>query len=316
MTSWLAATLMGAGPLHEARYESEAAAERAGRAIGAGAAILAVRRAVRGGALRVRPGAEVEEPTRREVKRLLECYSEWWLRVGAAAMSQQDVVRGIVARRNGQMAAMAVELVVLLDGAKADAAPGTLAAATPLFKADAALKSSAEIAAKLAAVALVGEGNLPRHLGTLGAPLRARKQQPADEFDSAAPSLRVDLRNGLLLARVADLMPGSAGGVLAACQQHAASKDGMVANMALVLRRLGLPDVDPEDIVNGRRVPSLQLLWTLAQTHMAASLVGADALVREAQRINRRAKPVRSVPKALLQWVRTLPYPTTLRVCH
>ncbi len=58
---------------------------------------------------------------------------------------------------------------------------------------------------------LVGEGNVVRHLEMLGYKLRY-SQSPLTEYPFAVTNLAVDLRDGLRLCRLAELLTGGCAG--------------------------------------------------------------------------------------------------------
>jgi len=64
---------------------------------------------------------------------------------------------------------------------------------------------------------LVGEGNLLRHLELLGYRLQY-KQSPLAEYPYAVTNLAVDLRDGLRLVRLAELLAGEGAGAAAGGQ--------------------------------------------------------------------------------------------------
>jgi abnormal spindle-like microcephaly-associated protein len=97
----------------------------------------------------------------------------------------------------------------LLKGAR------TLPADPPLFAVDAPFKSLADLAQEFAQRHLKGEANLARHLAHLGAPLKHR-QSPLEELALGVKNLAVDLRDGVRLARVAEMV-GNTRGLMQVC---------------------------------------------------------------------------------------------------
>jgi abnormal spindle-like microcephaly-associated protein len=66
---------------------------------------------------------------------------------------------------------------------------------------------------------LVGEGNVLRHLELLGYKLHY-KQDPLVEYPFAISNLAVDLRDGLRLLRLAELLTGKESGGMELVQGH------------------------------------------------------------------------------------------------
>jgi hypothetical protein len=93
-------------------------------------------------------------------------------------------------------------LVALLDQAKR---LEVLPRRHPLFKPAAAVKSSAEVLHEFARLYMAGEGNLAKHLGSMGYQV-AHKQIYLEEIDFKAQKLSRDLRDGVRLARLVDAL--------------------------------------------------------------------------------------------------------------
>lgn len=77
-----------------------------------------------------------------------------------------------------------------------------------LFRVAAPVKSSAEAVQAFLHGRLVGEGNLLRHLELQGYRLEY-EQSPLAEYPYAVTNLAVDLRDGLRLVRMAELLTGA-----------------------------------------------------------------------------------------------------------
>jgi abnormal spindle-like microcephaly-associated protein len=78
-----------------------------------------------------------------------------------------------------------------------------------LFRIDSPIKSSADIVRSFLHQRLHGEGNVLRHLDLLGYRL-GYQQSPLTEYPFAITNLAVDLRDGLRLCRLVELLTGGA----------------------------------------------------------------------------------------------------------
>ncbi|XP_005095167.1 abnormal spindle-like microcephaly-associated protein homolog [Aplysia californica] len=237
---------------------------------------------------------------------LLLQYSSLWLRVGLETVfgeilmlqSNQDVVglsRFIVTRllscpdiaaeyshptvphlyRDGFAAAVSrhmvkkfLLMVYFMDTAKTD----RLIDHDPcLFCKDAEIKSSKEILVQFSREVLSGEGDITRHLAYMGYTV-SQVQQPIDEFDYAVACLSKDLKDGLRLGRVLELLAGDSS-VMGKLRAPAISRLQKVHNMEAFFKAMakrGLEfntlegvAVTARDVVDGHREKTLALLWHL-----------------------------------------------------
>uniref|UniRef100_A0A3P9LT42 Abnormal spindle microtubule assembly n=1 Tax=Oryzias latipes TaxID=8090 RepID=A0A3P9LT42_ORYLA len=140
-----------------------------------------------------------------------------------------------------------------------------------LFCVDAEFKATKDLLLAFSRDFLSGEGILPRHLGYLGLPV-SHVQTPLDEFDFAVKNLAVDLKCGIRLARVMELLTLD-WRLSAKLRLPAISRLQKIHNVDLALQVLkakgiDLKDehgsiIDSRDIVDGHREKTLSLLWKI-----------------------------------------------------
>ncbi|WIA17340.1 hypothetical protein OEZ85_014203 [Tetradesmus obliquus] len=191
-------------------------------------------------------------------------------------------------------------LVLLLDRA-ATVLSGPLR--TPLlFRLNCSIKSSKEVVMQFLHGRLVGEGNVGRHLELLGYKL-SHSQSPLMEFPFAISNLAVDLRDGLRLIKVAEVLTG-ADDLLAQSRFPSERRPMQLHNTSVALSALaaagvplhalptssGLVNLKPEDIVDGDRERTLALLWAASRTLQLGSLLRVTTLRAEVQRVLARVR--------------------------
>ncbi|XP_037105159.1 abnormal spindle-like microcephaly-associated protein [Syngnathus acus] len=140
-----------------------------------------------------------------------------------------------------------------------------------LFCVDAEFKTSKDLLLAFSRDFLSGEGILPRHLGYLGFPV-SHVQTLLDEFDYAVVNLSVDLKCGIRLARVMELLTKD-WSLSAKLRLPAISRLQKIHNVDIALQVLKIRGVDLndehgsiiscKDIVDGHREKTLSLLWKI-----------------------------------------------------
>uniref|UniRef100_I3J7C8 Assembly factor for spindle microtubules n=1 Tax=Oreochromis niloticus TaxID=8128 RepID=I3J7C8_ORENI len=140
-----------------------------------------------------------------------------------------------------------------------------------LFCVDAEFKASKDLLLAFSRDFLSGEGILPRHLSYLGLPV-SHVQTPLDEFDFAVKNLAVDLKCGVRLVRVMELLVQD-WSLSVKLRLPAISRLQKVHNVDVALQVLkskgiDLKDergstIDSRDIVDGHREKTLSLLWKI-----------------------------------------------------
>ncbi|XP_077440379.1 abnormal spindle-like microcephaly-associated protein [Vanacampus margaritifer] len=158
-----------------------------------------------------------------------------------------------------------------------------------LFCVDAEFKTSKDLLLAFSRDFLSGEGILPRHLGYLGLPV-SHVQAPLDEFNYAVLNLAVDLRCGIRLVRVIELLTKH-WGLSAKLRLPAISRLQKIHNMDITLqvlkiRGVDLKDehgsiIDSRDIVDGHREKTLSLLWKIIFSFQVEVILNEDQLREE-----------------------------------
>uniref|UniRef100_A0A0R3SMZ8 Calponin-homology (CH) domain-containing protein n=1 Tax=Hymenolepis diminuta TaxID=6216 RepID=A0A0R3SMZ8_HYMDI len=169
-----------------------------------------------------------------------------------------------------------------------------------LFNLSAPAKSSAALCLTLGRNYLPRESNLPRSLSHLGANLSV-SQTPLDEFDFTVTNLAVDLRDGLRLVKLADLLlvdspsilPSHNSSLISLVRFPAISRLQKIHNVRLALSAFekvvgqnqlhtaaGKP-ISERDIVDGHRSKTLSLLWFILLRFQVTALLNPPALRNE-----------------------------------
>ena len=180
-----------------------------------------------------------------------------------------------------------LELVYFLDCAKEE----RMIRMNPcLFCPDSQVKSSKELLLTFSKDYLQGEGDVTKHLAYMGYTVK-HKQTKLDEFDFAVTNFRVELRCGLRLARVAELLTGA---VLAhQMRVPAISRTQKVHNTEVALKALNAGGfevaaaITAKDLVEGHQEKTLQLLWTIIFGHSLSSVLDAGKLQEEVVHLRR-----------------------------
>ncbi|XP_054459520.1 abnormal spindle-like microcephaly-associated protein [Anoplopoma fimbria] len=158
-----------------------------------------------------------------------------------------------------------------------------------LFCLDAEFKMTKDLLLAFSRDFLSGEGILPRHLGYMGLPV-SHVQTPLDEFNFAVKNLAVDLKCGIRLVRVMELLVQD-WSLSAKLRLPAISRLQKVHNvdMALqVLKSKGVDlkdehgsNIDSRDIVDGHREKTLGLLWKIIFAFHVENILDEDQLREE-----------------------------------
>ncbi|KAK5869529.1 hypothetical protein PBY51_024238 [Eleginops maclovinus] len=158
-----------------------------------------------------------------------------------------------------------------------------------LFCLDAEFKTSKDLLLAFSRDFLSGEGILPRHLGYLGLPV-SHIQTPLDEFNFAVKNLAVDLKCGIRLVRVMELLIQD-WSMSAKLRLPAISRLQKIHNvdMALqVLKSKGVDlkdehgsNIDSRDIVDGHREKTLSLLWKIIFAFQVEVILDGEQLREE-----------------------------------
>nr|XP_061791179.1 abnormal spindle-like microcephaly-associated protein [Nerophis lumbriciformis] len=158
-----------------------------------------------------------------------------------------------------------------------------------LFCVDGEFKTSKDLLLAFSRDFLSGEGILPRHLGYLGLSV-SHVQTPLDEFDFSVMNLAVDLKCGIRLVRVMELLIKQ-WDLSAKLRLPAISRLQKIHNMDIALqvlkiRGVDLKDeygsiIDSRDIVDGHREKTLSLLWKIIFSFQVEVVLDEDQLREE-----------------------------------
>ncbi|XP_063357213.1 abnormal spindle-like microcephaly-associated protein [Pelmatolapia mariae] len=158
-----------------------------------------------------------------------------------------------------------------------------------LFCVDAEFKASKDLLLAFSRDFLSGEGILPRHLSYLGLPV-SHVQTPLDEFDFAVKNLAVDLKCGVRLVRVMELLVQD-WSLSVKLRLPAISRLQKVHNVDValqVLKSKGIDlkdergsNIDSRDIVDGHREKTLSLLWKIIFAFHVEVILNEDQLKEE-----------------------------------
>eukprot|EP00897_Mesotaenium_endlicherianum_P006778 jgi/Mesen1/6128/ME000313S05251 len=192
-------------------------------------------------------------------------------------------------------------LVLLLDRAVSStgtpwAALGAAAGAglPLLFRAKAEVKASKDVVTTFLAGSLHGEGDILRHLGFLGYHV-THVQVPVLEYDFRVKNLATDLRDGLRLCRLLELLSPSQS-LLARVRVPATTRAACLFNCDVALQALqaetgmrvtapGGAPLAAAHIVDGNRELTLALLWHIIAHWQLPALVDSGHLRAEIARL-------------------------------
>ena len=182
-----------------------------------------------------------------------------------------------------------LELVYFLDLAK----ESTLIRHNPcLFCPDSPHKSSREVLLLFAKDFLAGEGDITKHLAYMNYVV-FHKQTKLDEFDYAVVNIKTDLRCGVRLARVAELLAGAEGDVMKLLRVPSVSRLQKVHNVDIALgalRRGGAEiraEICAKDLVDGHREKTLELLWSIIFGYQLAAILDLAKIQEEITHLQR-----------------------------
>lgn len=202
-----------------------------------------------------------------------------------------------------------IMIVALLDKARVYA--GTMTTTTLprcLFLASSPMKSSATVLRALARLLLPSSGDIVKSLSQLDCQV-AYEQHQLEEYDYHIDNLAVDIRDGVRLTRVVELLlysqdpehtakvmePDEGSLLTPHLKLPCASRAVKLFNVQIALNALGngtngtVHNVAAEDIVDGHREKTLALLWRLVSKWGLPGLVDWDDVRQEITRLQRRA---------------------------
>jgi abnormal spindle-like microcephaly-associated protein len=194
-------------------------------------------------------------------------------------------------------------MVILLD--KARTSPKT-SLSPRLFLASSPYKSSSAVLQALTRFLLPSCGNVGKAFAQLDCQL-TYEQHPLEEYDFVISNLAVDMRDGVRLTRLVELLlyPSSRAAPISVCRwplsRHlkfpCLSRAVKMSNAKVALEALAtteegrqlVTDIRAADIVDGHREKNIALLWGLISNWGLSELVDIDSLKKEILRLGRRS---------------------------
>lgn len=161
-------------------------------------------------------------------------------------------------------------LVVFLDKARSTYQQNILPHVPCLFHPQSMLKSSQDIVKMFCTEYLSGEGDIIRHLHFIGIEV-GHIQSPLDEFQLQVRNIATDLRDGVRLVKLVDML--SDGDLSLTLRVPATSRLQKIHNVNLVVSKLdtstcGLRGgLNARDIVDGHCEKTLWLVWKVSLGH-------------------------------------------------
>ncbi|PFX15185.1 Abnormal spindle-like microcephaly-associated protein-like [Stylophora pistillata] len=157
-----------------------------------------------------------------------------------------------------------------------------------LFNKDASFKSNRSLLLTFSREYLKGEGDVTKHLNFLGYSV-THSQRPIDEVDYAVKNIAIDLRDGLRLTRVVELLTHN-WQLSASLRVPAISRLQKIHNVDLFINALkqrgilvgGIHGgaIDARHIVDGHREKTLALLWQII-FHFQVNVLLSEKLLKE-----------------------------------
>ncbi|KAF3298053.1 hypothetical protein TWF132_004194 [Orbilia oligospora] len=180
-------------------------------------------------------------------------------------------------------------LVRLIDDAKSSGIFGDL-----VFRRSSEVKSSEEVLVAVGKMVLPSLGNMAKGVKGCGYLLKV-EQKSDEEYEYAIKNLRVDLRDGVRLAKVVELvLKEKVEGIL----MNPKSKGEKLVNVEKVISVLYRNGVVPlgtvrsKDVVDGHREVTLSLLWAVLVEKGVKYLVDFEEVEREVTRLQTKCKIV------------------------
>ena len=217
-----------------------------------------------------------------------------------------------------------MRLIVLLEACKQQ---GALDNFPPLFRRETTLytpqgvveaktfKSTRDVVVAFTSDLLCKEGDVLKHLGQLGCHFKS-VQSAIDEYDFAVGNVVSDLRDGVVAARLVEILFSQAAPLMERMRVPAVSRLQKVHNAGVALaelERLGVHTPGKEEakqVVDGDRTTIVSLLWTVAHAVQWRERFQEDTIKEEIARV--RAAAVASAGGRALASMRLADKPAEL----
>lgn len=252
--------------------------------------------------------ADKEKILRRKLERFLDVFL---VQNRDMDRDAQDLSHGgsdMVSQAYRRTVLRSIMMVILLD--KARLCPGTMLPRC-LFRSSSSFKSSAAVMQALARLLLPASGDILKSLKHLDCHL-SYEQHQLQEYEYQMSNLAVDLRDGVRLTRIVELLLYPSAGAVGEsvplldndqwplsrrlkfpCSSRTVKKFNVqIALDALKVTTGAAPlvrDVDAEDIVNGHREKTIALLWGLVSRWGLSELIDWDDVRKEIDRLRQKA---------------------------
>lgn len=183
-------------------------------------------------------------------------------------------------------------LVLVIDHARDQ----RLLSMPKMFAEKSPVKSSKEVLLSFCCDFLRGEGDFIRHLGLMGYHV-SFAQTYTDEYDYTVSNLAVDLRDGVRLTRLVEVLTKTSD-LSPLLRVPAGSYLQKVHNVKLALSKIydkAEPTPDPKHIVEGNRDTTLLMLWKLMYGFELKMLIDPTRVRKEAATIRHNQRWRRSI---------------------
>eukprot|EP00698_Gefionella_okellyi_P000258 TRINITY_DN10222_c0_g1_i1.p1 TRINITY_DN10222_c0_g1~~TRINITY_DN10222_c0_g1_i1.p1 ORF type:complete len:1350 (+),score=396.93 TRINITY_DN10222_c0_g1_i1:43-4092(+) len=259
----------------------------------------------------IRPDVDVvfDLGEKQNVISLIQHIHPTWLRLGLEALKGEklgvDLAESIVSAllrpvdAHKDMLRLGMKFMLLLDCA-------ALEKLIPpsLFLKSSPVKSTSAWMTMFARNYMRGEADIMRHLKFFNYRL-SYEQQPRDDFEWRLTNLATDLRDGIRLSRVVELLRGI--DMTADIRMNASTRAHRLQNVKAVLAALEaagmrlrdvpgiLGGVKADHIVDGHRAATLGLLWSMTMNFSLPALLKVEVIQQETLFVRSTAKPSRAM---------------------
>ena len=164
-----------------------------------------------------------------------------------------------------------------------------------LFNVNGEVKSTKELLTCIQRDFLSGEGNFMKHLHHMGLDV-TYQQKFIDEYDFSVTNLAVDLRDGIRLCRMTEILVGDAQFSLSSkLRVPAVSRLQKLHNVGIALTGLAnagvaIGSLTAKDVVDGNRQGVLSLLWRTIVHFKLGELLNKEVLEQEIRDVRRASK--------------------------
>ena len=179
-------------------------------------------------------------------------------------------------------------LIVFLDKAKM---ASVLDRVPRLFTKESKVKSTRDVLVSFCRDFLSSEGDIIKHLSRIGLKV-VYTQEPIDELEFSVANLAADIRDGVRLARMTEILSNAQPkSFLATLRLPAVSRLQKLHNVGVVLDVLGdrgvpnLSKVAAHHIVDGHREQVLQLLWNVVSHSGLGAVLDPNAVHEEIRKV-------------------------------